>query len=299
MNPYLKLMRPHQWIKNFFIFLPVFFGRKLFYLQTDLLLVFAFFSFSFLASAVYCFNDIIDSEEDKRHPTKKSRPIASGIVSKDRARGLFILLIVASILTLYIPCLFFDSNSPDLFLKQLSILALYFVMNIFYSLWLKKLAVIDVFIIAIGFILRLLLGSVTAAIELSQWIVLLTFLLALFLAFAKRRDDVKEYEEKGKILRKHIVLYNSRFLDQVLAILSAVTLVCYIMYCTSPEVLERVGNQYLYLTSIFVLLGIIRYLQITVVLGKSGSPTNVLIHDHFLQLTVALWLIFYLVILYV
>lgn len=267
MRLYLKLMRPHQWIKNFFIFLPVFFGRKLFDLQVDILLVFSFFSFSLLASAIYCLNDLIDSEEDKKHPTKKFRPIASGLVSKRSASYLFILLIATSILILNIPFVF-EAETSEIFLKQLLVLTVYLALNILYSLWLKKIAIIDVFIIAFGFILRLLLGAVTASIELSQWIVLLTFLLALFLAFAKRRDDVKQYEENGKILRKHIVLYNTRFLDQVLTILSAVTLVSYVMYCTSPEVLDRVKSQYLYLTSIFVLLGIIRYLQITIVLGN-------------------------------
>ena len=298
-------MRPHQWIKNLFIFLPVFFGRKLFNLQTDILLVFAFCSFCFLASAIYCFNDLIDSEEDKQHPNKKSRPIASGIISKRQAKVFTFFLVAISILTICIPVNVYTPPhlqhflNQGLLLKQLSILAIYFILNIFYSLWLKKVAIIDVFVIAIGFILRLMLGSVTASIELSQWIVLVTFLLALFLAFAKRRDDVKEFEENGRILRKHIVLYNSRFLDQVLTILSAVTLVSYIMYCTSTEVQERVGNEYLYLTSIFVLLGIIRYLQITIVSGRSGSPTKVLIHDRFLQLTVLTWIIFYLFILYV
>lgn len=299
MRAYIQLMRPHQWIKNFFIFLPIFFGRQLFNLQIDFLLIFAFFSFSFLASAIYCFNDLIDANEDKQHPTKRFRPIASGLVSKGHAVWLCTLLIAASFLTICVPFFFSEHITTEIFFKQLSILGFYFVLNILYSLWLKKVAIIDVLVIAIGFILRLLLGAITASIELSQWIVLLTFLLALFLAFAKRRDDVKEYEENGKILRKHITLYNSRFLDQVLTILVALTLVCYIMYCTSPSVVERINSQYLYLTSIFVLLGMIRYLQITIVMGKSGSPTKVLIHDRFLQFTVTLWIVSYLVILYV
>ena len=171
-------------------------------------------------------------------------------------------------------------------------------MNIAYCIRLKRVALIDVFIIAIGFVLRIWVGGIATGIGISQWIVLMTFLLALFLAFAKRRDDVVMYEESGVKVRCNINRYNLQFMNQAITIVSAVTMVCYIMYTVSPEVQERMQTSYLYVTSIFVLIGLLRYMQLTLVYVKSGSPTKILLYDRFIQLSILGWLLTFFVLIY-
>lgn len=290
----IRLIRPQQWLKNLFIFLPLFFDRHLLewsYWQPSLI---AFVAFCFAASGVYCFNDIYDVEADRLHPKKCKRPIASGAISV--AQGymitVFCWVISAGVILMNIFAL---HNCTYLWLIILS----YVVMNLAYSTKLKYIPILDVFIIAIGFVLRVYAGGVNAHIYISTWIVLMTFLLALFLAFAKRRDDVVEWEATGNTRRKGIDRYNTAFMNQALTIVATLTMVCYIMYTISDSVIERVGNEYLYLTSIFVLAGIIRYLQITIVDIKSGSPTEILLKDRFIQLCIAGWLIAFAIILYV
>ncbi len=174
----------------------------------------------------------------------------------------------------------------------------YYLMNIAYCVKLKQIALVDVFIIAIGFVLRVILGGVVNGIMLSHWIVLMTFLLALFLAFAKRRDDVVLYQETGVLPRKNVNRYNLDFMNQALTIVSAVTLVAYVMYTVSDDVMRQFGSHYIYLTMVFVLAGILRYLQITIVDVKSGSPTKVLMKDHFVQLCIAGWVASFLILIY-
>ena len=186
----------------------------------------------------------------------------------------------------------------EAFFKTVAVIVSYFVLNIAYCVKLKHYAIVDVFIIATGFVLRLFAGAFAGNVPLSHWIVLMTFLLALFLAFAKRRDDVVSYENTGVLARRNINRYNLAFMNQALSVISAVTLVAYILYCVSPEVRVRVGSEYLYLTSIFVLAGIIRYLQISIVDLKSGSPTKVLLRDRFIQGCVLLWMASFLFLLY-
>lgn len=290
----LRLMRIEQWMKNMFVFLPLFFDRHLLewnYWQPSLV---AFFAFSFAASGIYCFNDIYDVEADRLHPKKCKRPIASGAISVAQGYVITVLcwlisagLILTDIIVLH--------NCTYLWIIILS----YVVMNLAYSTKLKQIPILDVFIIAIGFVLRVFAGGVNAHIYISTWIVLMTFLLALFLAFAKRRDDVVEWEATGTTRRKGIDRYNTAFMNQALTIVATLTIVCYIMYTISDSVIARVGSEYLYLTSIFVLAGIIRYLQITIVDIKSGSPTKILLKDRFIQLCIAGWLIAFAIILYV
>ena len=290
----IRLIRPQQWLKNLFIFLPLFFDRHLLewtYWQPSII---AFFAFCFAASGVYCFNDIYDVEADRLHPKKCKRPIASGAISV--AQGYMITMLCWVISAGFILMdIFVLHNCTYLWVIILS----YVVMNLAYSTKLKQIPILDVFIIAIGFVLRVFAGGVNAHIYISTWIVLMTFLLALFLAFAKRRDDVVEWEATGNTRRKGIDRYNTAFMNQALTIVATLTMVCYIMYTISDSVIERVGSPYLYLTSIFVLAGIIRYLQITIVDVKSGSPTKILLKDRFIQLCIAGWLIAFAIILYV
>ncbi len=164
---------------------------------------------------------------------------------------------------------------------------------------LKHVAILDVIIIAIGFVLRVIEGAVIAAVPLSKWIVLMTFLLSLLLAFAKRRDDVIIFEKTGIKVRPNLSSYNLEFLNSVLSLLSAITIICYIMYTVSDEVMQRLESSYLYLTSLFVIAGILRYLQLTQVSQKSGSPTKILFRDRFIQMTVLGWVFSYFWIIYV
>ena len=289
----LRLMRIEQWLKNTFIFLPLFFDRHLLewsYWQPSLI---AFFAFCLAASGIYCFNDIRDVEADRAHPKKCTRPIASGAVTVAQGYAIMTacwLAAAAVILT----DIFLLNNSTLLW----TIILFYVVMNLAYTVRLKQVPILDVFIIAVGFVLRIFAGGINANIFISHWIVLMTFLLALFLAFAKRRDDVVEWEMTGKSRRLGINRYNSAFMNQAMTIVASLTMVCYIMYTISDSVMERMGSRYLYLTSVFVLAGIIRYLQITIVDVKSGSPTKVLLKDHFIQLCIAGWLIAFVIILY-
>lgn len=234
---------------------------------------------------------MIDVDADKKHPKKCNRPIASGAITFKIAVMLLFMCIITS--TLFI---FLLPNHAKV--KVTTVISIYFILNIFYCLKLKQKAIIDVFIIAIGFVLRIFVGGFSTGIHLSQWIVLMTFLLALFLAFAKRRDDVVLYEGTGQLTRKNVNRYNLPFLNQVISIVASITMVCYIMYTVSPEVVDRMESNYIYLTSIFVLAGIIRYLQLTIVDVKSGSPTKVLMNDRFIQLCILGWVICFAIIIY-
>ncbi len=178
------------------------------------------------------------------------------------------------------------------------VILFYIMMNIAYCVRLKHIAIVDVFVIALGFVLRVFIGGWATGIVLSQWVILMTFLLALFLAFAKRRDDVVMYENTGIMARRNVDRYSVEFLNQAISIIASITMVCYVMYTVSPEVTERFHTQYLYVTSVFVLAGIIRYLQITIVDVKSGSPTKVLMRDHFIHACIFCWLVSFLVIIY-
>lgn len=289
----LKLIRPHQWLKNVFVMIPMFFGGSLLdpsYIRAS---VVTFFAFSFIASSVYCFNDIIDVEADRRHPVKCKRPIASGAISVRSAWALMALMFLLSVGTV---CLL------DTYTHVINVglvILIYYILNILYCSKLKQYAIVDVCIIAFGFVLRVLAGGFATDIALSKWLVLMTFLLTLFLSFAKRRDDVLRMNETGEPPRKNTIRYNLTFINQAITITASVTLVCYIMYTVSPEVVNRFHSDLLYLTSVFVLLGLLRYIQITVVDKRSGDPTKMMLRDRFTQCVVLLWALTFLVLIYV
>lgn len=293
-TPIIHLIRPHQWTKNAFVFLPLFFGRQLMDTTCWIPCLCAFFAFCFASSGIYCLNDIHDVEADRQHKEKCKRPIASGAISKRNAYCIMLMCWAVSIAFLTLGC---KNEFATIFSAHVIVL-IYIIMNIAYCLRLKRYAIIDVFIIAIGFVLRIVLGGIVTHIELSQWIVLMTFLLALFIAFAKRRDDVATYETSGVKLRDNISRYNISFMNQALCILASITMVCYIMYTVSDDVVNRIGNHYLYTTSIFVLAGIIRFLQVAIVDEKSGSPTKFLIKDRFIHACILAWIITFACFLY-
>ena len=293
-KPVVQLARPQQWIKNAFIFLPIFFDGKL--LRLDLLTAafILFVAYCLAASGVYCFNDIYDAEADRSHPLKKNRPVASGSVTKSAAFMMMGTCFLASILFIII----FFYHEPSKMWRLIGVITFYILMNIAYCVKLKQMAIVDVFIIATGFVLRIIAGGFATGIHLSQWIVLMTFLLALFLAFAKRRDDVVIYEDTGVLTRKNVSRYNLAFMNQAIGIVASITMVCYIMYTVSPEVTERFHSHYVYITSIFVLAGIIRYLQVTLVDVRSGSPTKILLKDRFIQACIIGWVMTFFFVLY-
>lgn len=283
----LRLIRPHQYVKNLFIFMPLFFAGQIQNLELLLNTIIGFIAFSIAASAIYILNDYHDIEEDRQHPKKKNRPLASGAISTLQA---IIIMAVLGGVSFTLMSL--------LSIKAAGILLAYVAMNIAYSFSLKHVAILDVTIIAIGFVLRLFVGSVVTDIPLSVWIVVMTFLLALFMALAKRRDDVLIYMETGKKMRNVIDGYNLQFLDTAMAIMASVVVVAYTIYTTTDNVIERVGSEYLYLTSLFVVLGILRYLQIAFVHKDSGSPTKIVLKDLFMQLVLIGWIISFVWILY-
>ena len=293
MNNILKLIRPHQWLKNVFVLIPMFFGGSLLDPEDIRASLLTFLAYSFVASSVYCFNDINDVEADRRHPVKCKRPLASGAVSMGTAWMLMALMfILAALMTALL-------GDRGHILKVGGVLLFYYILNICYCAKLKQYAIVDVCIVAFGFVLRVLAGGFATDITLSKWLVLMTFLLTLFLSFAKRRDDVLRMNETGEPPRKNTIRYNLTFINQAITITASVTLVCYIMYTVSPEVVARLGSDLLYLTSVFVLLGLLRYMQITVVDKKSGDPTKIMLRDRFTQLVVVLWALTFLILIYI
>lgn len=272
----VKLIRVHQWIKNLLVFAPIFFAGQF---QTVHLLqqaIIAFFAFSFVASSVYVLNDYFDIEKDKLHPTKKTRPLASGVISKAQGRFLFVLLLIVSFLLTFL-----------VNVKLLAILSIYLIINILYTIRLKHIALLDISIIAFGFLLRIAAGSYPIDILVSKWLIILIFLLAMFMGIAKRRGEL--IHVKGTATRASLQGYNLQFIDTAMVIMASVTVVAYIMYTVSPEVVKRIGSDDIYLTTFFVVLGILRYLQLTIVFEKTESPTMVFLTDRFMQLNLIGW----------
>ena len=292
MKDILQLIRPKQWLKNVFVLIPMFFGGSLLDLTDIRNSVITFFAFSFIASSVYCFNDIIDIDADRRHPKKCKRPLASGALKVSTA---WCLMAVMAVLAVAVMPLMAGDGATGV----LAVIGLYYAINLVYCSKLKQYAIVDVCTIAFGFVLRVLAGGAATDIAVSKWLVLMTFLLTLFLSFAKRRDDVLRMNETGEAPRKNTIRYNLTFINQAITITASVTLVCYIMYTVSPEVTERFKTDNLYLTTVFVLLGLLRYIQITVVDKRSGDPTKVMLRDRFTQVVVLLWALTFMVIIYV
>ncbi|MDO7253539.1 decaprenyl-phosphate phosphoribosyltransferase [Helicobacter cappadocius] len=283
----LHLMRFHQYIKNFFIFIPAFFSFKFFDENSICNSLIAFVAFCLCASAIYIINDIIDAPSDRIHPSKSKRPIASGKIKPKVALFFAMIFLVLSIFILIylLPEVIFP-------------VVVYVVINLLYTLKLKHVPIVDIFIIASGFVIRLFVGALAVNVPLSEWIIVMTFLLALFLALAKRRDDVILYESSGEKMRKVVDGYNLQFLDIAMAISGSIVMIAYILWSISAEVKLRLHSDYLYLTSIFVLAGIFRYMQIAFVEKKSGNPSKIVLQDRFLQGVILCWLVSFWILMY-
>lgn len=280
-----RLLRPKHWAKNVFVFFPLLFSGSIVSSFTwDLLLL--FIAFCFAASSIYVVNDLVDVEKDRMHPEKRFRPIASGEVSPSQAIGVFL-------------CLLLIIGTLGFFLQMSAFVYVisYFSLNLLYSFYLKNLSIVDVTCISLGFVFRVMAGGAESDIYVTNWMVILVFLLTIALAFSKRRDDFKIGVDQTK-LRVSNTGYSLVFLDIAKSISFSITLVAYILYSIDPITMASMGSDKLYLTSFFVFLGIMRYIQISVVDQDAGSPVKVLYQDRFIQMTILGWVLTIGVILY-
>lgn len=284
---YLFLLRVHHWVKNFFLFIPAFFAGQLFHMNTLTVLLPGFLCFCLVSSAIYILNDYRDMAADRQHPIKKNRPLASGKISPRFAiAAMLILLAVGLGWALLIK------------LSFLAMLLLYVLINVAYSFGLKDIPLVDVFLIATGFLIRTVSGGLLTSIPVSQWLIIMVFLLSLLLAFAKRRDDLVRAGKTGNVLRKSSRYYSMEYLHICLSLISGVIMVSYMMYTFSEEVKLRLGENYLSFTSLFVFAGILRYLQITMLNQHEGSPTRIFLTDRIIQATIIGWVLTFSITLY-
>lgn len=279
-------LRPKHWVKNVFVFAPVVFGHRVTDPQALLSTAAVFGLFCMLSSAVYLINDIADREKDRQHPVKRMRPIAAGSLSVLVAAVLAALLAATALL------LAFGLN------RQFALIALgYLVLNLAYSFILKNVVILDVMVVSSGFLLRVWAGAVAIGVIMSHWLVLCTALIALFLGFVKRRQEISTYTESTD-QRPILSEYSLPFLDQLIAILTSTTLLAYMLYAFSPEVAEKLGTRWMGLTLPFVLYGMFRYLYLVHQRGEGESPTSIVLKDKPLILAVFLWGLTVLAVLY-
>lgn len=282
----IELIRVKHWVKNLFLFIPIFFAGQLMEWDKYQQLILGFIAFSLVASTVYIINDLRDYSFDSAHPVKKNRPIASGKIKPKQAIFIALLFITVGFsLAWYINSSFFI------------LILCYLLLNLAYSFGLKNFSIIDIMIVSSGFLIRVYSGGVLADVPVSHWLAIMILLLALFLALAKRRDDLLVGSLNGNI-RQSINQYNLEFINVCLSIFAGVIIVSYILYTLSPEVIEKFHTDWLFLTSIFVIAGIMRYLQIIYIDNNSGFPTSILFKDRFILLTIIAWLVSFCVIIY-
>jgi len=283
----LSSMRIQQWIKNFFIFAALIFSGNLFILKDFLLTTAGFILFSLLASGVYIFNDIIDIEHDRNHPLKSHRPLPSGKLSKSIALISSLVLILLSITVSFI-----------LKTQFAVILLIYLIINVWYSYHLKNVVILDVMTIAAGFVLRVVSGAVIIDVPTSEWLIICTILLSLFLGFSKRRHELLILENSANSHRSVLQDYSPYFLDQMIGIVTATTVMSYALYTISEETIRKFGTKNLIYTVPFVLYGIFRYLYLVHKKEKGGNPTKLMLTDIPLLLNVILWIIVAIIIIY-
>ncbi|MEI9917749.1 MAG: decaprenyl-phosphate phosphoribosyltransferase [Bacteroidota bacterium] len=284
---YIYLLRIHHWSKNLFVLVPAFFAGTILHEEVMIALAQGFLCFCFVASGIYILNDYRDRESDSQHPQKKNRPLAAGKVPIPLALGLMAgLMIVGVVWSFFLDTVF---GYCVLF---------YLVNNILYSMGLKNIAILDTIIVSSGFLVRALAGGWLIHVEISEWLVIMVFLLSFFLAMAKRRNDLVLFQEGQAPLRKSSQHYTIEFLNTMLSVLAGVIIVSYLMYTISDEVVNRLGSRNIYITSLFVFAGLMRFLQITMVEKRSGSPTRIFLTDLFIQVAVAGWIACFGILIY-
>jgi 4-hydroxybenzoate polyprenyltransferase len=275
----LRTMRPRQWVKSLVVFGALLFSRRFTDGASILHATAAFLLFCATSGAIYIVNDLFDAERDRLHPEKALRPIASGALGTVPAMVAVAVLLSGALMAGF-------TISPPFG----AVLLIYAAINFAYSFWLKDVVIIDVMVIAAGFVLRAVGGGLVIDVAISTWLIMCTILLSLFLAFCKRRQELESLEDAHEhrlILRE----YSVAFLDQMINVVTASTVTAYMFYTVSPEVELKLGTQHLYLTVPFVLYGIFRYLYLVHRRGQGGSPTQALLTDTPLLLDVALWVL--------
>jgi 4-hydroxybenzoate polyprenyltransferase len=276
----LRLMRPYQWVKNAFVFTGLLFGHAWRDPQLVALVMVVFIAFCLVSSAVYTFNDIVDLEQDKQHPKKSRRPLASGQVSVPAATALAVVLGVLGLSLAYIA-------SPAV----LAILALYVLMNNAYSLWLKHVVILDVFIIATGFMLRILAGTLGVGIPPSQWLLLCGLMVTLFLGFTKRRAEIFALNDDKANHRKVLEHYSPVLLDKMIGITASGLIMSYSLYTMNPDTIRIHGTANLIYTVPFVMYGVFRYIYLLHHQSRGGDPSHDLVRDRHLLISVGAWLL--------
>jgi 4-hydroxybenzoate polyprenyltransferase len=282
-----RSLRPEQWTKNLIVFAGLIFGLELFDGTAVTRAVAAFVVFCALSGVVYVVNDIMDREADGRHPLKARRPIASGELSPAVAGGVAAALAVAALAAAFAIGIPFGAVAVSYLLLQFA-----------YSGPLKHIVILDVLAIAIGFVLRAAAGAVAIRVPISHWLLVVTILLALFLALSKRRHELVLLAAGATEHRPILGEYSPYLLDQMIAVVTASTLVAYIFYCISPETVQRFRTDLLGLTIPFPLYGIFRYLYLVHRREGGGSPSQMLLNDRPLLVCVALWVLAVVVIVY-
>jgi len=274
----ITLLRPKHWLKNIFVFLPLLFSNELTDIYRVTLAIGAFLSFCFVASSIYAFNDVLDIEYDKKHQKKKNRPIASGDISKQAA-----LIVSASLLLLG----FLLASVINI--KLSAIILIYLIINLLYTTILKNIVILDVMLIASGYVLRMFAGASVSSQEPSHWIIMTTFFLALFLGFAKRRTELASRSEDMVSQRMVLREYSESMLDHILASTMAVTIICYSLYASSEYVVMRFGTGNFIYTIPFVVFGVFHYFQRVKIAKEGEDPAEVLIKDKPTLINLLLW----------
>jgi 4-hydroxybenzoate polyprenyltransferase len=283
----ITAMRPHQWVKNLFIFAPLLFGKKL----DDWVAIgysfLAFVVFCCLASGLYIFNDWIDSDEDRLHPEKCNRPISSGLLPVSLALTCAVILFISGF------CI-----ASFIGFKFFFVAAIYLTLTLSYCVVLKRIMVLDSMTIAAGFVARVVGGAFAAGVFASHWLIVCTFLLALFLAFTKRRQELLTLSEHAGEHREVLNEYTVSYLEQVNNIVIGAAIVCYALYTVAPETVEKFGTDSLIYGTIFVIYGLFRYMALIKKPENGGNPTKTLLHDRGLLLTITFWGFFNILVIY-
>jgi 4-hydroxybenzoate polyprenyltransferase len=275
----VQSMRPAQWTKNLFVFAAIVFSQKFFSLPLLFKTAGAFLIFCLISGALYIFNDLRDREEDRAHPRKSQRPIARGDLGPSEALTVFLLLGVGGLAAAF----FLQRNF-------FAAVMVYFVLQLAYSLKLKRIVILDIFVIAAGFVIRVVAGGLVIEVPISSWLLICTTLLALLLAMGKRRHELVLLEDRAVDHRAILKEYSAYLLDQMIAVVTASTLIAYCLYTISPETVQKFGTEHLIWTAGFVLYGIFRYLYLVHLKGKGGSPEEMAIQDKPMLLNILLWI---------
>jgi 4-hydroxybenzoate polyprenyltransferase len=283
----LESLRPRQWVKNLFVFGGLLFGQQLFYPPAVWAALAAFVVFCGLSGAIYLLNDVADRDKDRLHPDKRMRPIASGRLSVRVALIAAAVLIVSGL------------AAAVWVSRPFALVALaYVVLLSAYSAWLKHVVIVDVLVVAIGFVLRAAAGALAIGVAISGWLLICTILLALFLALGKRRHEVLTLEESAARHRPILAEYSAGLLDQMIAVVTASTVTAYALYTMSPETVAKFHTSLLPATLPFVLYGVFRYLYLLYHRQLGGNPSDMVVRDRALVLNTLLWLIVVLLIIY-